>query len=81
MKKVIILFLAILFLGVAGFFFYRGYIVNEWKYTENTEGNIVIQGYNGRTKNLVIPSEINGKPVTEVNTLEYAHKSTKEKEV
>ena len=79
MKKVIILFLAILFLGVAGFFFYRGYIVNEWKYTENTEGNIVIQGYNGRTKNLVIPSEINGKPVTEVNTLEYAHKSTKEK--
>ncbi|MBQ8949997.1 MAG: hypothetical protein IJ065_02395 [Eubacterium sp.] len=51
MKKVIILFLAILFLGVAGFFFYRGYIVNEWKYTKNTEGN----------------------------TLEYAHKSTKEK--
>lgn len=39
MKKAIILFLAILFLGVAGFFFYRGYIVNERKYTENTEVN------------------------------------------
>ena len=79
MKKGILVILALLIIGVAGFFFCRGYIINEWRYSENNEGGISITGYNGRAKDMVIPSEINGKPVTEINSLVFTHKSTKDK--
>ena len=39
---------------------------NDWGYLTDMDGNIHIIQYNGTDKNVVVPSEINGKPVVEV---------------
>lgn len=79
-KKFVLVFLAFLVLGAAGLFFGRGYIINEWQFSEDKEkGEISITGYNGRKRELVIPSEINGKPVTDIDSLVFAYKSTQNK--
>ena len=80
MKKFIPVFLVLFVLGAAGLFFFRGYIINEWQFSEDIEkGEISITGYNGRMQELVIPSEINGKPVTAIESLVFAYNSTQNK--
>lgn len=39
---------------------------NTWKYTINLEDQVTIEGYNGKETKIVIPSEIDGLPVTEI---------------
>ena len=68
----VILIMGLLILGVAGFFFYRGYIFNEWQYSDAGDGGIAICGYNGRAKDLVIPTEINGHSVAKHYAEEFS---------
>ena len=71
-----ILMLFVFFCACIGVFFYcRGYVFNEWDYSISDD-EITINGYNGRKKNLVIPSKISGMPVVDVNGLEFKHKRT-----
>lgn len=74
-----ILMLFVFLCACIGVFFYcRGYVFNEWDYSISDD-EITINGYNGRKKNLVIPSKISGMPVVDVNGLKFKHKRTKDK--
>ena len=39
---------------------------NTWKYTINREDKVTVEGYNGEDTKIVIPSEIDGLPVTKI---------------
>ena len=43
--------------------------IDDWEYTEETDGTITINCYKGSETTVIIPNYINGKPVKKVNTL------------
>ena len=46
--------------------------VDNYKWEENEDGSVTITGYTGNGGDVVIPSEIDGKPVTSIDNLAFA---------
>ena len=45
----------------------------DFEYVENEDGGITLQIYLGKENNVVVPSEVNGKPVTKIETHCFAN--------
>ena len=50
-----------------------------FKYEENEDGTITITDYNGEEESVVIPSEIDGKSVSEIGELAFDDYSVRKK--
>lgn len=50
--------------------------VSDFQYTENQDGSITISDYVGTSQNVVIPAQIHGKKVTEIDIWVFRYNDT-----
>ena len=70
--KVLCFTLAFIIVGSSAAFFYLKWGKSDFDFVDGTEkGTVKITAYNGESKDVVIPSKIKGKKVTQIDTLAF----------